>query len=189
MRSMGRPATICARALSIERVPHITLKSIANNSRIDDIWEKWQAVLEPLRAALNAALGRTPAVIPGRGDAASPEPMNSAGSQSAPANVPGTPPPVFTGSGPRASRRPGMTDLNGAEWQEWEIPREADARWPEKSLADHAAWWQARIARQQEIDAAIAQAAEVEKLYDRPYADSSRVRVAGPFTVESLSPH
>jgi adenine-specific DNA-methyltransferase len=41
-----------------ERVPHITLKSIANNSRIDDIWERWQATLDPLRAALNAALGR-----------------------------------------------------------------------------------------------------------------------------------
>ncbi len=51
------------------------------------------------------------------------------------------------------------------------------------------AWWQARIARQQEIDAAIAQAADVEMLYDRPYADPGRVRVAGPFTVESLSPH
>ena len=42
-----------------ERVPHITLKSIANNPLIDDIWEKWQAVLEPLRATLNAALGKT----------------------------------------------------------------------------------------------------------------------------------
>ena len=42
-----------------ERVPHITLKSIANNSRIDDIWEKWQAALEPLRAALNAGLDKS----------------------------------------------------------------------------------------------------------------------------------
>lgn len=116
-----------------ERVPHITLKSIANNSRIDDIWEKWQAALEPLRAALNAGLDKS--------------------------------------------------------WEEWEIPREAGGGWPEAALADHAAGWQARIARQQEIDAAIAQAADVEKLYDRPYADTGRVRVAGPFTVESLSPH
>src|SRR5712671_479474 len=38
-----------------ERVPHITLKSIANNPLIDDIWDKWQAVFEPLRAALNKA--------------------------------------------------------------------------------------------------------------------------------------
>jgi hypothetical protein len=33
--------------------------------------------------------------------------------------------------------------------------------------------------------AAIAQAADVEKLYDHPHADTGRVRVAGPFTVES----
>ena len=42
-----------------ERVPHITLKSIANNAEIDVIWERWQEMLEPLRAELNAAIGRT----------------------------------------------------------------------------------------------------------------------------------
>lgn len=41
-----------------ERVPHITLKSIANNAEIDVIWDKYQQVLEPLRAQLNAALGK-----------------------------------------------------------------------------------------------------------------------------------
>jgi adenine-specific DNA-methyltransferase len=41
-----------------ERVPHITLKSIANNAEIDVIWERYQAELEPLRAELNVALGR-----------------------------------------------------------------------------------------------------------------------------------
>jgi adenine-specific DNA-methyltransferase len=40
-----------------------------------------------------------------------------------------------------------------------------------------------------EIDAAIARHAETEVLYDRPYVDPKVVRVAGPFTVESLSPH
>ncbi len=145
-----------------ERVPHITLKSIANNPMIDEIWEKWQAVLEPLRAQLNAALGKS--------------------------------------------------------WEEWEIPRElglgtgdwgleADGRSasgssPQSQFPNpqspapnsdpaslHAAWWQARIARQTEIDASIAARADVEYLYDRPYVDNARVRVAGPFTVESLSPH
>ena len=42
-----------------ERVPHITLKSIANNAEIDVIWERWQETLEPLRTELNDALGRT----------------------------------------------------------------------------------------------------------------------------------
>jgi adenine-specific DNA-methyltransferase len=116
-----------------ERVPHITLKSIANNAEIDIIWEKWQARLEPLREKLNATLKE--------------------------------------------------------QWQEWEIPREADAKWPDAARAAHGDWWQARIARQKEIDASIAAKAEFEYLYDKPYPDNRKVRVAGPFTVESLSPH
>ena len=39
------------------------------------------------------------------------------------------------------------------------------------------------------IDAAIAKHAEKEVLYDQPYEDKNRLRVTGPFTVESLSPH
>jgi adenine-specific DNA-methyltransferase len=136
-----------------ERVPHITLKSIANNTEIDVIWEQWQAKLEPLRGALNEALQKS--------------------------------------------------------WQEWEIPRDLSAVIPAKAgiqksgkdwtpastgvtkevEALHAQWWQARLARQKEIDASIAAKAEFEYLYDKPYDDKKRVRVAGPFTVESLSPH
>jgi adenine-specific DNA-methyltransferase len=116
-----------------ERVPHITLKSIANNTEIDVIWERWQPTLEPLRETLNKALGKI------RGD--------------------------------------------------WEIPREAEAKWPNPAKEAHVKWWEARIARQKEIDASIAAKAEFEYLYDKPYVDNSRVRVAGPFTVESLSPH
>jgi adenine-specific DNA-methyltransferase len=116
-----------------ERVPHITLKSIANNAEIDVIWEQWQAKLEPLREKLNAALKKS--------------------------------------------------------WQEWEIPREADKAWPDATKKLHADWWQARIARQQEIDKSIAAKAEFEYLYDKPYENKKCVRVAGPFTVESLSPH
>jgi adenine-specific DNA-methyltransferase len=40
-----------------------------------------------------------------------------------------------------------------------------------------------------EINAAIARHAETETLFDQPYEDPKRVRVCGPFTVESLSPH
>ena len=116
-----------------KRVPHITLKSIANNAEIDTIWESFQERLEPLRASLNTALGK--------------------------------------------------------DWQEWEIPREAGGDWPKAALDAHKAWWDARIARQKEIDASIAAKADTEYLYDQPYEDRSRVRVAGPFTVESLSPH
>jgi adenine-specific DNA-methyltransferase len=77
----------------------------------------------------------------------------------------------------------------GKKWEEWEIPREADPKWSANVKAIHKAWWDARIARQKKIDESIARNADVEFLYDRPYEDRSRVRVAGPFTVESLSPH
>ena len=116
-----------------ERVPHITLKSIANNAEIDVIWERWQETLEPLRARLYAALGK--------------------------------------------------------QWEEWEIPREAGVDWPADAAAAHADWWEARIARQKDIDASIAAKADHEYLYDKPYVDNARIRVAGPFTVESLAPH
>ena len=116
-----------------ERVPHITLKSIANNTEIDVIWDKFQKLLEPLRDQLNFALKKT--------------------------------------------------------YQEWEIPHEADSSWTDLTKRIHADWWSNRIARQKEIDASIAAKADFEKLYDKPYEDKKKVRVAGPFTVESLSPH
>ena len=74
-------------------------------------------------------------------------------------------------------------------WEEWEIPRDAEESWPEDATVLHARWWEQCIARQKEIDASIAARAEYEYLYDKPYEDLSKVRVAGPFTVESISPH
>jgi adenine-specific DNA-methyltransferase len=41
----------------------------------------------------------------------------------------------------------------------------------------------------EQIDAAISRHADTELLYDKPYEDTKRIRVTGPFTVESLSPH
>jgi adenine-specific DNA-methyltransferase len=160
-----------------ERVPHITLKSIANNAEIDVIWEKWQQTLEPLRARLNAALAR------------------GASFETAASRLPQDEvlPDVSPGL-PHAEERPEGASRSTYEadtrpWEEWEIPREAGADWPEEAKQLHADWWAARIARQKEIDASIAAKAEFEYLYDKPYPDNSRVRVAGPFTVESLSPH
>jgi len=40
-----------------------------------------------------------------------------------------------------------------------------------------------------EIDEVIARSAEFEYLYDKPYEDKSKIRVSGPFTIESISPH
>jgi len=87
------------------------------------------------------------------------------------------------------SLREQLNQALGKHWQEWEIPRDPDAKWLDATKKLHADWWQARIARQKEIDASIAAKAEFEYLYDKPYEDKKKVRVAGPFTVESLSPH
>jgi len=116
-----------------ERVPHVTLKSIANNAEVDVIWDEYGAKLEPVRQQLNQTLK--------------------------------------------------------TRWEEWEIPRAADEKWPKQVKDLHAEWWNEKIARQKAMDASIAAKAEYEYLYDRPYEDNKKVRVAGPFTVESLSPH
>src|SRR5208337_4416647 len=116
-----------------ERVPHIALKSIANNAEIDVIWDEYQKALEPLRAKLSAALKM--------------------------------------------------------EWEEWEVPRDAGGKWSPEAKEIHAEWWKGRIARQKAMDASISAKADFEYLYNKPYEDNKKVRVAGPFTVESLSPH
>jgi len=111
-------------------VPHVTLKSIANNPEIDGIHARWQGRLEPIREQLNKLLKK--------------------------------------------------------KWQEWEIPREPEADWPEKAKRLLADWWQLRRQRQEEIDAAIARHAPQETLYDQPFVDRKKVRVTGPFTVEAV---
>jgi adenine-specific DNA-methyltransferase len=72
---------------------------------------------------------------------------------------------------------------------EWEVPRDFEKHYPPSTHPLFTAFWRARVARQREIDASIAAKAEFEYLYDKPYSDNKKVRVAGPFTVESLSPH
>ena len=116
-----------------ERVPHIMLSSISNNAEVDVIWEKFQEILESLRAGMNKTLKES--------------------------------------------------------WEDWEIPRKPKETWPERAKQLHKDWWEQRIARQKEVNASIAAKADFEYLYDEPYEDKSVVRVAGPFTVETLSPH
>ena len=118
-----------------ERVPHITLKSIAHNAEIDVIWERYEEELAPLRAELSEVCGLTNTL------------------------------------------------------EEWEVPRERPEDWSPATEPLIAEFWERRIARQTEIDASIAAKAEYEYLFDKPYEDKKKVRVAGPFTVESLSPH
>jgi len=79
--------------------------------------------------------------------------------------------------------------LPSKTWEEWEIPREADAKWPEHEQNVHAEWWQQRMRARRKSMPPSRPKLEFEYLYDKPYDDKRKVRVAGPFTVESLSPH
>ncbi|MBU3888566.1 site-specific DNA-methyltransferase [Methylosinus sp. KRF6] len=168
-----------------ERVPHITLKSIANNPLIDDIWDKWQAVLEPLRAELNRALSRNK---PWEEWEIPREPGDPWDAEAAKLHA-----KLREAIDAGKKTEPLLSKLNarlGREYTLARLPEKPFEPWTNaEAIRLHGAWWEARIARQKEIDASIAARADVEYLYDKPYADASRVRVAGPFTVESLSPH
>ena len=188
-----------------ERVPHVTLKSIANNAEIDIIWEKHQQELEPLRRKLNEATGSNWEEwgIPRHA-----ETLWSAAAQKlfaklrteldAPAGTASeghNHPDVALRTGkPRDDSKVQrlLRDLNATLKRSYTLdalpPRPADP-WEQTPSALHGEWRRQRIARQQEIDASIAAKADYEYLYDKPYQDGKKVRVAGPFTVESLSPH
>lgn len=87
---------------------------------------------------------------------------------------------------------PILAELNKAlnkSWEEWEIPRDVEHDWSSEARKAHTDWWKGRVDRQEEIDVSIAAKAEFEYLYDKPYEDKKKVRVAGPFTVESLTPY
>jgi adenine-specific DNA-methyltransferase len=82
-----------------------------------------------------------------------------------------------------------INEALGRNFRELEMPEKADECWPEVAKDLYAEWSRLRHARQAEMDASIAAKAEFEYLYDKPYEDKKKVRVAGPFTVESLTPH
>jgi adenine-specific DNA-methyltransferase len=170
-----------------ERVPHITLKSIANNAEIDVIWEEFQQVLEPLREELNRAMSKSweewqvPREAEDPWDTNTQELFHALRAEQA--------------RGAQGSQKrvgDALAAINHNLKKKYTLDtlpdRPADP-WPEAAQKLHAEWWKQRITRQKEIDASIASKADFEYLYDRPYDDKRKVRVAGPFTVESLSPH
>ena len=153
-----------------ERVPHITLKAIANNSEIDTIWDRRQPAVKSALAELNELLCGHPRPFPVTRGARKGQTVDF----TAPAET------IDLANGDPAP-------ANGL--LEWEVPREAPDDWPLPARSALAAFWEARIARQQEIDASIARSADFQYLYDKPAEETSKIRVAGPFTVESLAPH
>ncbi|PRD69392.1 site-specific DNA-methyltransferase [Malikia spinosa] len=137
-------------------VPHVTLKSIANNPEIDAIYERLHPAIESALAALNAALKSDP---------------------------PSEPFAVNEGARKGQKLVPGLA---GQDLLEWEVPFDFPADWPEAVRPAFDAFHVARQAMQRQMDASIAAHADQETLYDQPAVAKNKLRITGPFTVEAV---
>ena len=137
-----------------ETVPHITLKSIANNPDIDTIYDEDHPKITAALADLNAALKASP------------------------------PLPIKPTQGYRKGKQVSFRD--GDVLEEWEVPFDAPADWPEAAKAPFDAFHKARQAMQRCMDQSIADHADQETLYDKPRIDKNKLRITGPFSVEAV---
>ena len=153
------------------RVPHITLRSIANNTEIDTIIENLQPAVDAALQELNESLrGHKVPFNPTKGGR-----LGSTVRFDAPEDS--------------STQLPNGESVADFALLEWEVPIKAPKDWPDSVSTPLTRFWSSYSARQSNIDACIATNTEFENLYDQPYEDKGRVRVSGPFTVESLTPH
>jgi len=142
-------------------VPHVTLKSIANNPEIDSIYERLHPAVEAALVALNAGL-RTY------------RPTQ----------------PLTVAEGVRKGQALTL-GTQGADLHEWEVPFPGDnvalpAGWPEALRGPFEAFHTARQRMQAAMDASIAANADSETLYDQPEKAKDKLRITGPFSVEAV---
>lgn len=159
-----------AATLDCETVPHITLKSIAQNTALDPIFEKHQAILDEKLAALNAALAKVKPDLRSKLKAKLVAKEKAEGKR------------FIT----EADRRRWL--LPEKTWQEWEVPYDTDPDWDPALQGALVAYRTAWRAKMDEVNDAIAANAENEELVDKPKVRKGVVRVAGPFTLEAVMP-
>jgi adenine-specific DNA-methyltransferase len=151
-------------------VPHITLKSIAQNSGLDPIFARHQLILDAKLKTLNTTLKKVDSRLRRRLETKLTEKQHREGKRSI----------------TDADRRRWL--LPDSVWQEWEVPFDTDDEWPtalQRALVEYRTAWRAKM---DEVDAAIAANAEPEELVDQPEIVPGVVRVSGPFTVEAVMP-
>ncbi len=142
-------------------VPHITLKSIANNADIDAIYERLHPTIEEALAALNDSLVTNP-------------PLD----------------PLTVTEGVRKGQKLKL-GAKGVALNEWEVPFPGDdgalpSGWPSALREAFDAFHAARQRMQAEMDRSIAANAENETLYDQPAKSKTKLRITGPFSVEAV---
>ena len=142
-----------AMALDCETVPHITLKSIAQNSALDSIFAKHQPTLDEKLNVLNGALGKVDSRLKSALQAKLATKQKAEGKKAV------TEADRRRWLLPPANRDPKAKltlDADFAGWYEWEVPFDADADWPkdlQAALSDYRAAWRAKM---DAVNAAIA---------------------------------
>jgi adenine-specific DNA-methyltransferase len=153
-------------------VPHITLKSIAQNSNLDPIFARHEPILDARLAEANAALEQVTDRL--RQELR----MKLALKQKQEGKKAIT----------DADRRRLELPAKGQGWQHWEVPFDTDPDWPDalkQAVEAYRAAWRAKM---DEVNACIAANADQEELVDQPEIDRKITRVSGPFTVEAVQP-
>ena len=152
-------------------VPHITLKSIAQNDALDPIFAKHEPILKAKLEELNRSLAAV------GGDKLRAELLAKLAAK---------------------EKREGKRAITEADrrrwilpetaWQEWDVPFDTDADWPESLRAALTEYREAYQAKMQEVNACIESSSEGEELVDQPKTERRKLRVSGPFTVEAVQP-
>jgi adenine-specific DNA-methyltransferase len=153
-------------------VPHITLKSIAQNTNLDPIFAKHEPLLESRLAACNAALAHVTPDLRRRLDLKLIDKQRAGGKRSL----------------TDADRRRWELPQKGQKWEHWTVPFDTDPDWPVELTEAVSAYRKAWRAKMDEVNACIAANAEQEELVDQPEKVSGITRVSGPFTVEAVQP-
>lgn len=186
-------------------VPHITLKSIAQNKGLDPIFARHVPILAERLAALNAALEAHAKAQSREGDDLRGKlagkllaKLRESARSVTDADerrwiLPGTDPQLFQAAkgGPTAKQVADLRAFASAratQWQEWEVPFNTDPDWPQPLQAALTAYRAAWRAKMDEVNKCIEANAEQEELVDVPEKVPGVVRVSGPFTVESIRP-
>jgi adenine-specific DNA-methyltransferase len=184
-------------------VPHITLKSVANNKSLDPIFDKHEPILAEKLTGLNEVLNRVDTDLRQqlvRKLIAKHQEKGGRAVTDADQRrwlLPGIDPQIFQptkgGNGlsaisaKQAEAYRAAIPANDA-WKEWEVPFDTDPDWPQPLQDALTAYRQAWRAKMDEVNACIEANAEQEELVDQPEIVKGVVRVTGPFTVESVRP-
>ncbi len=151
-------------------VPHITLKSIAQNTALDPIFARYEPILKEKLETLNNALAEVTPEIQAELLFKLAEKERREGRKAV----------------TEADRR--RWELPKGAWQEWEVPFDTDSEWPQALREALTGYREAFRAKMDEVNGCIAVSSDGEELVDQPEVDRKKLRVSGPFTVEAVQP-